>query len=261
MVSSQIQAYDATIAKFQNESLKQKSNLEFRKVNLPEKFDNLEETYFSLKTLLSPYVQDIPLALQTAKENNQNFLAKKLNLRLQEELNSANKAALTRPRLSVTAGTGYDNYSYHNSAIPGSGGWNNRVGINLSLPLQMGSHDALEASGNTVRAAQKLVETEEEKFKYRITSSIKQAISQEGVMQNYKNNITENTQRLNSFASGLMSSGSLSSVNAQTLLKLVSNLESAFGSYERELFNNGTMNLFKLEVSMGVLLKKAKSLM
>ncbi len=259
MIGSQVRAFDATLAKFQNEALEQKSNLEFRKVNLPEKFDNLEETYFNLKIILAPYIQDIPLALQTAKENNQNFLAKKLNLRLQEELNQANKASLTRPKVSVTVGTGYDHFSYRNSAIQGSGGWNNSVGVNISLPLQMGSRDAIEASGNTVRAAQKLVDTEEEKFKHRITSSIKQAISQEAVMQNYKNNITQNSERLSSFATSLMNSRSISAVDAQTLLKLVSNLENSYGSYERELFNNGTMNLFKLEVSMGILLKKAKT--
>ncbi len=168
LILSQIRTSETTRIKAQGEIAEAKSALAFRKVKLPPSFDGLEETDNKLRQVLRPYMEDVELALRTAEKQNQNFIAKKLNLALQQELGAATKAALTRPSVNLVGGADYGRNTYGHPGYSSSSGWNKYVGINLSMPLQMGTSDSLDASRKRVDSAKKLVESEEAKFRYEI---------------------------------------------------------------------------------------------
>lgn len=259
LILSQIRSSQTTRIKAQGEVVSAKSALAFRKVKLPTTFDGLEETDNQLRHILRPYMEDVELALETAKKQNQNFIAKKLNLALQEELSAATKAALTRPSVNLVGGVDYGRSTYGNQGYSSSYGWNKHVGINISMPLYMSTSDLLDASRKRVDSAKKLVESEEAKFRHEIISSIASLSALDNVLASYKSNSLEDNKTLTEFANTLRAAGSMNSTETQTIFSLMGNASGNYFNYISELFSNSTRQRFQLESAIGILLNGIES--
>jgi outer membrane protein TolC len=225
------------------------------KMDVPENLEPIDSANEAMRETLGEY-PDLASAVAIAKNNNQDYLAKKLGLDAVKYGTAAERARLTYPRVTVQAG--HTRQGNRAEISPGvvvpTHGNSSYVGFSANWTFGAGRSSALKAGQENVSSAEDKLKSQEESLEYNIDFAMANIIQFDDQAEQYRKDWEKNIQQVEDFIRSRINTGSrLGKQDIDTILQILSSYDNNRYSY-RSFLEASLSSRFNLEVLLGILL-------